>query len=272
MKHLNKIGICACLATLTASAARAEGVSANYNKNYGGSLLGGSVVVNTYAEAEINVEEDLHTAYADGDFRKRVKLLGGTFDVLHVEAWAEAERHAGQTAHDQNFRVSMLAGIAVWDSQDGDLALNLPTINVFPGNGQNIPVPCGPFTVKVKVNAGVDGAVNLGASADPSTGAVALFGTAQGWAQGAASASASIGGVAEVGVKAKLKLANLNANLELTPGPGAVEGTLGIALNPISIDLDAYVKLILPFVPDPKYTVNVFEWSAAQVTQTYQLN
>jgi|GEM_PF-5300715 len=259
---------------IAAPAADAGEISTSYTKNYGSSLLGGSVKVDAMAETEIDLDEETITAYAEGNFKKKVKLLGTTIDVLEMEAWAVAQAGDDQFLHDEQFRVSVLEGIAVWSSDSAGLTVNLPTINVFPGSGPMIPVPCGPVTVKVKVNAGIDGAMSLTATPGIAPVRVRLTGTAQGWAQGSASASATFAGVVEVGVKAKLKLANLAANLNLVPKvtSGGLTGDLNIVLKPIAIDLDAYAKIILPLLPDPKYTVNLIDWSAGQVSANYPLN
>ncbi len=259
---------------IAAPAADAGEITTSYTKNYGGTLLGGSVSVTAMAETEIDLDAQTITAFAEGAFKKKVKLLGTTIDALEMETWAVAQASDGELLHDEEFRVSVLEGIAVWSSESDGLTINLPTINVYPGSGPMIPVPCGPVTVKVKVNAGIDGAVSLSASAGTAPVRVRLTGLAQGWAQGSASASATFAGVVEVGVKAKLKLANLSANLNLSPKvtSGGLTGNVNILLKPIAIDLDAYAKIILPLLPDPKYTVNLIDWSAGQVSANYPLN
>lgn len=258
----------------TTSAAQAAQLDASYSKSYGTALFGGSVVVSAEVQSEIDLEAEAVTAYAETSFRKKVKLLGGTYDVIAMDAWAVAQHDDGQLLHDQEFTLSVLDGIAVWTSETDAWAVNMPMLSVFPGNGLVVPVQCGPVIVKVKVNAGVDGAMGFATAPSAAPVGISLTGSAQGWAQGTASASATFAGIVQVGVKASLKLANLTASLDLNPNieSSGLNSTLGIALQPIQIDLDAYAKIILPFLPDPKYTVNLVDWVAAPITTSYTLN
>jgi hypothetical protein len=237
---------------------------------YGPSLAGGNLAVHTVIEGTYDPETEEGQAYARGTLTKNARLFSHSAQVAKLTAEAWLVRSGPSFEQGQEFRIELLNNLVSWVEETPSVSIVMPPLNMLPGSGVTMSVPIGPLSLSVKGNAGVRSQMQYGAATSPETASAQLGGFAQAWALGTASASISAAGLVTIGVSADLRFGNLTATVALEPSMESVEGTLSTSLQPISVDVDVWLKIYY-FFGSKKWTKELFDWGCSPIVSSVSL-
>ena len=253
-------------AVLAASPVLAQSVGRSYSKSYGNSYLGGSIYARAYAAYSGSVTNARVTAYLDG--RATASFLRQNRELGRIYVGANGLSYGLRTFGSARAFVR-IAGRTVYSRSYSSSVRRSWTFSTRPVNYRVFPTDpsyrfsIGPIPMKVSGNIGAAARASVTATVASSlTNLASLRGSAQAWGWGRANVRAGIR-VLGLGLTLSARFANQTLSTSTYVGVGGPRGYVRYVLQPISITLTAWARIL--FFRGSRTLVN---WSS-RVYSTY---
>ena len=246
-------------ATTTASVA-AQNVNTYFSKGFGNSYAGARVYAKVKGERFKTLATN-DSMRAELDIRARLFLLKHTNDMFKFNIKALNKARSVSRYYQSKYTLGLAGKDVIKRTISNDLPIMryTRTLKVFPRD-LRFDIPVGPFTVKIKGNAGVGASASVGTTVNRSVPIAGINAVAKVWADGTASAAFGIPG-ARVGVECKARVCNART-AGIYSMTRIFRGSVTQSFRAIEIKLKSFVKVLWK-----KFSRTLTSWKSREYTR-----
>lgn len=245
---------------------------ASFSSPSGTADIGGVVSFSTFAETDLRLMPLGARLEIGANLTARARMFGANVEAASVRAsWGAASRTS--IGIDRSVIrtgiasfVVRLAGFEVLNLNEASLSRSLPPVNVFGPNGIEVPISIGPGVMTVSMNAGIRSSFGLAGSIDLTAFSLSITGFERAALVGTARVAVGIPG-ANVGVESTLSIFDTTTRLTLAANTRGPSGSITFSTTPVRILLGVFAEVW----PLPRWTAELYDYSAAALTRSYQL-